>query len=177
MPEVAVVADPVLEDEEGPATLECLEVLNKKIDALAHVKPAGVRKIAEWSSASGSSVLAGVVGGVFGIFAGLGYGAGLAVSAVVTGSVGLLLGCALGVLVFRGRAEWRLDRLTMKTERALVTLEKRIIAIESCAPPEVVAELWAGYRCILETHARESVSLLVDHTDPVETYIGRLFKD
>lgn len=177
MSELAVVAEPALEENEEPDTLDCLEVLNQKIDRLARIKPVGVRKIAEWSSASGSSVLAGVVGGVFGILAGLSYSAGFAVSAVVTGPIGLFLGCALGVLVFRGRAEWRLDRLTMKTERALLTLEKRITAIDGCAPPEVVAELWAGYRRILEIHARESVSLLADHTTPVDTYFSDRFKD
>ncbi|CAM2007816.1 hypothetical protein APED_14250 [Acanthopleuribacter pedis] len=122
-----------------------IDRVNAQISKLKELMPENIQKTAEWSALSSSAVLAGVIGGVSGIAAGISYGALMGLSASLCGPLGLLAGCSLAVLSFRGPRVWRFERDKYMWEKSLRDIRKEIQSIEASAKPDVVAQLWSDY--------------------------------
>jgi hypothetical protein len=75
-----------------------------------------------------SEFLAGVVGGAIGSAGGVAISISILGGGVLvlTGPLGLAVGAALGILAFRGPNQWRLERATQKTSRALSLIKAEI---------------------------------------------------
>jgi hypothetical protein len=75
-------------------------------------------------------------------------------STFLAGVVGGALGAAGGVLTFRGRNYWRLERTTQKTKGAIDFIRAELNGLPADAPPEVRKELYEQYRSLLAEYSR-----------------------
>lgn len=107
-----------------------------------------LEEIAERYSRSASSFLAAVLGGA------LGSTVGLALNNVTGCLLGLTIGAAAGVLAFRGRNSWRLEKATQKTKEALDLLRAEIGGLPPDAPSEVRDQLYRKYAELMNEYVR-----------------------
>jgi hypothetical protein len=74
----------------------------------------------------------------------------VAVAGGIAGAVGgVTLHGALGLLAWRGGAQWKLERATERAKIALDQIRSELKSLPSGTPSQVKADLWRGYQDIL----------------------------
>jgi hypothetical protein len=107
-----------------------------------------------------SPFLAAVIGGVLG-----GSIAGVCLhgsALLLCGPLASAFGGALGVLVFRGRNCWRLERATQKAREALCLLKEEIALLPIDAPSLLRESVYAQYESLLEEYSRVARTTIDD---------------
>lgn len=136
------------------AVTKSIESVKSDAQRVAQVSRKELEDVAERYSRAPSTFLAAVVGGVVGTAGGITLSTVAGGLLIVTGPLGLALGAALGVLGFRGRNYWRLERATQKTKGATDLLKAEIAALPRDAPPEVRKELYDQYKSLVTIYSR-----------------------
>jgi hypothetical protein len=137
-----------------------IEETKRQAEHLEQVEASDIDALADKYSKSSSSFLAGVVGGCVGAAGGIALSTSAGVALVLSGPVGLAAGVALGILAFRGKTYWRLERSTQKAIGAMNMLLAQIRELPPDAPPQVRDALYRQYQELAERYggiARETL--------------------
>ena len=150
--------------------------LNNEIDELKKAID-GFDKIdsrAESYSKSSTSSLYGVVGGVTGGLIGTCFISVSAGLVVVIAPAGMILGAAIGILLFRGPKTIRRDRTLDSEKRNFDEFEKRLgllcqelKTLPESVPDEIKCKLWQAYTDVYTAYASRIISLISIDTNPV----------
>lgn len=132
--------------EEARQLLKDAAELNRQIEGALGFAARDIRLRAEEAAGSTAPVLFATLGAGIGGTAAAAVGPVLEYALFVTGPVGLILGAALGVLLYRGPRYIALERSLEKLDMALTRIAARLAALPPDAPPEVRAQLWETYR-------------------------------
>ncbi len=120
----------------------------REAQEIQQVSRHSVEEVAEQYSQSSSTFLAAALGGA------LGSAGGLALGNLPGGFLGLIIGAAAGVLSFRGRNSWRLEKATQKAKGALDFVREQLNSLPSDAPQEVRDQLYKKYTELMNEYAR-----------------------
>jgi threonine dehydrogenase-like Zn-dependent dehydrogenase len=136
----------VAQREEAQQLLKDAAELNLQIEAALGFAAKDIRARAEEAATSTAPVLFATLGAGLG-----GVGAAWATYALdyalfVTGPIGLILGAALGVLIYRGPKYIALERSLEKLDMALTRIGARLASLPPDAPADVRDQLWNSYR-------------------------------
>lgn len=148
--------------QQAAAVAKSIERLKKDADRVSKgVSLRQVDEIAEKYSRAPSTFLAAVIGGVLGSAGGIGLAA-LGGVVIVTGPLGLALGAAAGVLAFRGRNYWRLEKTTQKATGALNLIKSQIENLPSNAPASTQQKLYDQYDSVTARYTDIALKCLDD---------------
>ncbi|GAB3514226.1 hypothetical protein [Emticicia fontis] len=110
-----------------------------------------------------SEFLAGVAGGILGATGGVAIAKTVAGIAIfLSGPAGAILGIAIGMLMFRGRGQHKLERATKKFQLARAIILDTIKMLPADAPIEVKDRLWKTYYDLLEKYSEVIEKSLTD---------------
>jgi hypothetical protein len=141
------------------AIIRAIDIVRLDAQRVTQVLPHEVEEAADKHPWTPSTALAGVVGGTVGAAVGLAIGAYGSGTLILAGPLGLAIGGALGVLLFRGRNYRRLERATQKAGRAIGLVKTELNALPAHAPAEVRMKLHEQYSALITRYseiARES---------------------
>lgn len=148
------VASPEAKKKRAGAIAKSIEGVRRDAQKIQQVSRQELEEVAEKYSRSPSTFLAAVLGGAVGIAGGVALGTVGGTLLIVTGPIGLALGAAAGVLAFRGRNYWRLERATQKATGALDFIRAEINGLPSDAPREVREGLYETYMELMNEYGR-----------------------
>lgn len=119
--------------------------LNKQVEAALGFSTAKIREQALETSNSTAAVLSATIGGALGGVGAASLSHLIGYAVLATGPVGLVIGAALGVLLYRGPRYVGLERSLDKLDLALMRIRARLDELPADAPPEARETLWAAY--------------------------------
>jgi hypothetical protein len=137
--------------------------INKDIEKTAKVNIATLEDTAEKYSSKSSQYLAAIVGGGIGLSGGFGVSL-MGVSMVFTGPIGLVLGAAAAILIWRGRGQQKIERANQKVQAVKNRILEDINSLPPSAPQYVVDRLWELYNNATDVYERSVVEALLDGT-------------
>jgi hypothetical protein len=141
------------------ATRRKVETIAKSIDEakveaerISKLTRRELEEVAEKYSKAPSEVLAGIIGGVLGGCGGTAVSMTAGAMLVVSGPLGLALGVAAGILIFRGPSFWRLERATHKLRGSLDLIKAELATLPPEAPKDVKDQLWQDYGLLMHQY-------------------------
>jgi len=154
----------------GPvATRRKAEALSRAIDdtkleakRVQQVTAHDIDAVAEKYARAPSAFLAGVVGGVLGSAGGVAVATVGGGALILSGPLGLAVGVALGVLAFRGRNYWRIEKASQKARGAVDLIRAELNALPPDAPSHVREQLYGHYLSVMDEYARIATRSLDD---------------
>lgn len=137
------------------------EEVNKDLADTAKFDRKELERIAEEYTNKSSEYLAAISGGIFG------FSGGFAISvfggiSLISGGLGAVLGAALGILIWRGRGQHKLERGTKKYELASAIILQKIKNLPDNTPQDVKDQLWEMYRVLNTRYAHVVIDSLGD---------------
>lgn len=145
------------------STLAEIDSATQKIEKLTDVSRKDIEDVARKYSGEKSSVLVAIVGAAFGSVGGIGVTTALGVTALLTGPIGMVVGAALAVLLWRQTGHAQVERATDRLQIALGEIVTRLKTLPKGAPPEVRQRLWKGYEDLIDRYCKV-VEPLIGHT-------------
>jgi len=141
--------------------------LNNEIEKTDKVSSAIVNVVGKLSTKS-SEFLAGVLG------AGIGWGGGFAISLsgfsmVYSGPIGMILGTAAFLLVWRGIGQHKIERLIQKFSSISAKVLNNIKSIPPNAPQYVTDNRWKAFDKISDVFEQEAIKALSDNSSKMDT--------
>ena len=119
--------------------------LNQELEKTTKGEISEIERTAEKYSNKSSEYLCAVLGGGIG-FSG-GFGLSLAgVSLVFSGPIGMILGAALAVLMWRGKGQNKIERANKKVEVIKSKIISELKNLPSDAPEYIKKQLWDIYK-------------------------------
>ena len=135
----------------------------KKIDAISSTIINVVGKF----SAKSSEFLAGTVGACIGLSGGYGISL-LGTSIVFSPPVGMILGVAFSVLLWRGIGQHKIERLNKKDYIAKEKLLNEIKSLPTDAPQYIKDNLWKTYDNMTEIYQQKAIESLLDNSSKTD---------
>jgi len=136
---------------------------NQEIEKTAKADITSIEDTAEKYSSKSSEYLAGVVGGGIGLSGGFGVSL-MGASIIFSGPIGIVLGAAMAVLIWRGRGQQKIERANKKIQAVKSKILEDINSLPPSAPQYVVNRLWELYNNATDVYERSVVEALLDGT-------------
>lgn len=150
------------------SSLREIKSAGAEIQRLQDVTRAEIDQIAKKYSGETSSFLSAVVGGIGGSTVGVIVPGTMT---LVAGPAGALLGAALAVLMWRGRAHWKLERATERLTLALDKIRSEMGKLPESAPDEIRDKLWHNYGELMDAYSLVATSVIQSQAGSSARYL------
>lgn len=139
-----------------------LKELNEEIESDSGNKSEkGIFELSESLSSKSSEFLAGVIGGVTGFSSGISL-TFLGGVTFLVGPLGAMLGIAVGILIWRGGGQHRIERVTRKFTNATEIIKSELASLPAGTPKSTRDKLWKKYDDIVDEYQKIVLGAMKD---------------